>query len=60
MTLQVGRAGSVGSSLPLSVVVSLATEDVFSAWRRNAILVGIGTLLLCSALLTLTWLLGRE
>ena len=46
--------------LPLIVVVSLATEDVFSAWRRNAILVGIGTLLLCSALLTLTWLLGRE
>ena len=46
--------------LPLIVVVSLATEDVYSAWRRNAILVGIGTLLLCSALLTLTWLLGRE
>ena len=46
--------------LPLIVVVSLATDDVFSAWRRNAILVGIGTLLLCSALLTLTWLLGRE
>ena len=46
--------------LPLIVVVSLATDDVFSAWRRNAILVGIGTLLLCGALLMLTWLLGRE
>ena len=46
--------------LPLIVVVSLATEDVFSAWRRNAILVGIGTLLLCAALLALTGLLGRE
>lgn len=46
--------------LPLIVVVSLATDDVFSAWRRNAILVGIGTLMLCSALLVLTWLLGRE
>ena len=42
------------------MVVSLATDDVFSAWRRNAILVGIGTLMLCSALLVLTWLLGRE
>ena len=46
--------------LPLVVVVSLATEDVFGSWRRNAILVGGGTLGLGITLLVLTLLLGRE
>ena len=46
--------------LPLVVVVSLATEDVFASWRRNALLVGCVTLMLCITLLGLTWLLGRE
>lgn len=47
-------------NLPLVVVVSLATEDVFSSWRRNAIILGCMTAILCIVLLALTGLLGRE
>ena len=46
--------------LPMVVVVALSTENIFSNWWHTTLLIGAATLLLCSGLLWLTWLLVRE
>lgn len=46
--------------LPLIVVIALSTDDVYGAWRRTALLIGLATGTLCLILLWLTWLLSRE
>lgn len=46
--------------LPLIVIVALSIDEVFSSWRRTALLVSGATGVLCIALLWLTWLLCRE
>ncbi|MDD0975200.1 sensor domain-containing diguanylate cyclase [Pseudomonas fontis] len=48
------------SDLPLVVVVALSTDDVYSSWRRTALVVSVATSLLCIAILWLTLALGRE
>jgi diguanylate cyclase (GGDEF)-like protein len=47
-------------NLPLTVIVALATEEVFATWRRTAIVISGATGVLCIGLLWLTWLLCRE
>lgn len=47
-------------NLPMVVVVALSTQNIFSNWRHTTLLIGAATLLLCSGLLWLTWLLVRE
>ena len=47
-------------TLPLIVVVSQSTDDVYSAWRRTTRLIGFATGVLCMGLLWLSWLLARE
>ena len=46
--------------LPMVVVVALSTENIFSNWWHTTLLIGAATLLLCSGMLWLTWLLVRE
>ena len=46
--------------LPMIVVVALSTENIFSNWWHTTLLIGATTLLLCSGMLWLTWLLVRE
>jgi len=48
------------SHLPLIVVVALSTDEVFASWQRTAMLVSIATGLLCSGIIWLSLLLGRE
>lgn len=46
--------------LPLIVLVAHSSSEVFQAWRRTAIIVGLATGVLCLGILWLTLLLGRE
>lgn len=46
--------------LPLVVVISQPESAVYAAWKRNAILVGSATGLLCMGILWLMFLLRRE
>ena len=46
--------------LPLVVVVGQSSEEVYGVWRRNAVLVGLATSILCFGMLWLTFLLCRE
>ncbi|MGV8916257.1 MAG: sensor domain-containing diguanylate cyclase [Pseudomonas sp.] len=46
--------------LPLVVVVGQSVEEVYGVWRRNAVLVGLATSVLCFGILWLTFLLCRE
>ena len=47
-------------NLPLTVIVALANNDVFAAWRRTALVISGATGVLCIGLLWLSWLLRRE
>ncbi|MHC8317901.1 sensor domain-containing diguanylate cyclase [Pseudomonas sp. LB3P31] len=47
-------------NLPLMVIVALADNDVFAAWRRTALVISGATGVLCLGLLWLSWLLCRE
>ena len=47
-------------NLPLTVIVALANNDVFAAWRRTAFVISGATGVLCIGLLWLSWLLRRE
>ncbi|MFO2465075.1 sensor domain-containing diguanylate cyclase [Pseudomonas sp. 15FMM2] len=58
-TLRLFTFTSVGH-LPLIVVVALANDDVFAAWRRAAWLTAGATGVLCIGLLWLTWMLRLE
>lgn len=46
--------------LPLIVLVAHSSSEVFQAWRRTALIVGLATGVLCLGILWLTVLLGRE
>jgi diguanylate cyclase (GGDEF)-like protein len=46
--------------LPLIVVVAQAREEVYSVWKRNALLVGTATSILCLGILWLSYLLGKQ
>ena len=46
--------------LPLIVVVGQSMEEVYTIWRRNVLLVGTATGLLCIGIMWLTLLLCRE
>lgn len=48
------------ADLPLIVLVTQSSEDIFQVWQRTALLVGIATGVLCLGILWLTRLLGRE
>lgn len=47
-------------NLPLIVIVALSSDEVFSSWKRTAVVVSVATIALCVSLLWLTWLLCRE
>lgn len=47
-------------NLPLVLVVTQSVNEVFSAWKRTAVLVSAATGVLCIGILWLTLLLGRE
>jgi len=47
-------------NLPLVLVVTQSVSEVFSAWKRTAVLVSAATGVLCIGILWLTLLLGRE
>jgi diguanylate cyclase (GGDEF)-like protein len=47
-------------NLPLIVIVALSSDEVFSAWKRTAVVVSSATAALCVSLLWLTWVLRRE
>jgi diguanylate cyclase (GGDEF)-like protein len=47
-------------NLPLIVSVGLAKDDLFSAWRRKADMIGVMTAGLLAAMAGLAWLLARE
>lgn len=46
--------------LPLIILVTQSTDEVFRLWRRTALLVSVATGALCLGILWLTLLLGRE
>lgn len=46
--------------LPLVVVVAQSLEEVYTIWRRNVLMVGTATGLLCIGIMWLTLLLCRE
>jgi diguanylate cyclase (GGDEF)-like protein len=46
--------------LPLIVVVGQSVEVVYAVWKRNTLLVGSATCVLCFGILWLTYLLCRE
>ncbi len=46
--------------LPLVVVVGQSVDEVYSIWRRNTLLMGGATSILCLGILWLTFLLRRE
>ncbi|MDB6143788.1 MAG: hypothetical protein JWP80_2832 [Pseudomonas sp.] len=46
--------------LPLVVVVGQSVDEVYSIWRRNALLMGGATSILCLGMLWLAFLLCRE
>lgn len=46
--------------LPLVLVVTQSVNEVYSAWKRTALLVSTATAVLCVGILWLTVLLGRE
>ena len=46
--------------LPLIVIVALSRDVVYAVWKRNAILVGGATSLLCLGILWLSYLLGKQ
>jgi diguanylate cyclase (GGDEF)-like protein len=45
---------------PLVLTVALSVEDVFSAWERKALVLSLVTLVLCCAVVGLTFLFQRE
>lgn len=47
-------------NLPLVLVVTQSVSEVYSAWKRTALLVSTATAVLCVGILWLTLLLGRE
>lgn len=47
-------------NLPLVLVVTQSMDEVFSTWKRTAMLVSAATAVLCIGILWLTLLLGRE
>ncbi|HEY0287572.1 MAG TPA: sensor domain-containing diguanylate cyclase [Pseudomonas sp.] len=47
-------------NLPLIVVVAQAREEVYAVWKRNALLVGTATSILCLGILWLSYLLGKQ
>lgn len=48
------------ADLPLVLVVTQSVDEVYSAWKRTAILVSAATGILCIGILWLSLLLGRE
>jgi len=46
--------------LPLIVIVAQSRDVVYAVWKRNAILVGGATSLLCLGILWLSYLLGKQ
>jgi diguanylate cyclase (GGDEF)-like protein len=46
--------------LPLIVVVGQSVDEVYAIWKRNALLMGGATSILCLGILWLTFLLRRE
>lgn len=48
------------ADLPLVLVVTQSVDEVYSAWKRTAILVSAATGVLCIGILWLSLLLGRE
>lgn len=48
------------ADLPLVIVLTRSSEDVFESWQRTALLVSCATGVLCIGILWLTLLLGRE
>lgn len=45
---------------PLVLTVALSVDEVFAAWRQKALVLGLVTALLCSAVLGLTFLFQNE
>ena len=45
---------------PMVLTVALSVEEVFSAWQRKALVLGLVTLVLCCAVVGLTFLFQRE
>ena len=46
--------------LPLIVIVAQSRDVVYAVWKRNAVLVGGATSLLCLGILWLSYLLGKQ
>jgi len=47
-------------SLPLVVLVGMADDDIYEAWRNKAWVIALLTLLLCMGTMVLVWMLRRE
>jgi len=47
-------------SLPLILSVSLSVEEILAAWEQKAVIQGVVTAMLCSAVVSLTFLFQRE
>jgi len=45
---------------PLVLTVALSVDEIFAAWRRKALVLGFVTALLCSAVVSLTFLFQSE
>ena len=48
------------ADLPLVLVVTQSVDEVYSAWKRTALLVSAATAVLCLGILWLSLMLGRE